>query len=124
MADPKAIIARGHAALTIGQSLLPTSESGSKTVSARVSGLKSELNASLTSLKASQDDYLKATWKWNDMDDEADIASLVKESGLRIMDLVETVWEWQSLQGAGASTIDHKECKYNRGGADGFRKLT
>jgi len=112
MADPQAIIARGHAALDIGQSLLPSNDSRSKSASAKLSGIREELNASKSSLKLSQDEYLKTTWKWNDMDDEADIAKLVKESGLRILDVIEAVWQWQSLQDDGDSNLDHKECTY------------
>jgi hypothetical protein len=124
MADPQAIIARGHAALDIGQSLLPSVDSGSKSASAKLTGLREELNASRSSLKTSQDEHLKATWKWSDMDDEANIANLVKESGLRILDVIEAVWQWQSLQDAGDSDVDHKECMYKRARAVGFRKLT
>lgn len=108
--SPEQILARGHAALHIGQALLPSTRPAINTLSGKRADLTSQLEESSKRLQASDDEELKTKWTW-EQPDEGDMAELLKESGSRVLDVVEAVWDWLSMQSDLRLTIDPKDCE-------------
>ena len=108
--SPERAIAWGHAALHIGQALLPSTQPAINTLSGKRADLVMQLDEATKRLAASEDDELKDRWKW-EQPDEGDMADLLKESGSRVLNIVEAVADWFRLREDPALAIDPKECK-------------
>jgi hypothetical protein len=113
--DTQTIIARGHTAIEIGQYLLPSNQPVINTLSGKRADLSNQLEEAGRRLEASGDAELKVRWDWRQRAEveggEGEMVDLMKESGMRVLDVIEAVWDWLSLQDDENSSIDPKECE-------------
>jgi hypothetical protein len=113
--DTQKIIARGHTAIEIGQYLLPSNQPVINTLSGKRADLSNQLEEAGRRLEASGDAPLKLRWDWRQRTEaeegEGEMVDLMKESGVRVLDVIEAVWDWLSLQDDENSSIDPKECE-------------
>jgi hypothetical protein len=111
--DTQKIIARGHTAIEVGQYLLPSNQPVINTLSGKREDLSNQLEEAGRRLEASGDAELKVRWDWRQRAEveggEGEMVDLMKESGMRVLDVIEAVWDWLSLQDDENSSIDPKE---------------
>lgn len=113
--DTQRIIALGHTAIEIGQYLLPSNQPVINTLSGKRADLANQLEESGRRLEASGDAELKVRWDWRQRaeveEGEGEMVDLMKESGMRVLDVIEAVWDWLRLQDDDTLSIDPKECE-------------
>jgi len=113
--DTQKIIARGHAAIEIGQYLLPSNQPIINTLSGKRADLSNQLEEAGRRLDASGDVELKIRWDWKQRtkaeEGEEEMVDLMKESGMRLLDVIEAVWDWLRMQDDDTLSIDPKECQ-------------
>jgi hypothetical protein len=113
--DTQKIIARGHTAIEIGQYLLPSNQPIINTLSGKRADLSNQLEEAGRRLDASGDVELKIRWDWKQRtkaeEGEEEMVDLMKESGMRLLDVIEAVWDWLRMQDDDTLSIDPKECQ-------------